>query len=267
MNLKINSLVTGLALVTMFIVTGCVSQGTYDDKMVEFNSALQKIDTLEKQNKTLQSDVTLARSQTDDVKKDLSNKQNELVETSAELQVRSDELEMTSDVLVETSDELSATKERAQRSSKLYSRLVKDLSSEVSTQKITIKQMKDGVVLNMPEGVLFDSGSAVVKESGVKVLSKVAKQLEDVPYQTIIGGYTDNVPISKRLATQFPSNWELAAVRATTVARKLEDSGIPKDRLVAVSFGETRPIASNETKEGRAQNRRIEIRLRPIITE
>ena len=85
--------------------------------------------------------------------------------------------------------------------------------------------------------------------------------------KTIVGGFTDNVPISKRLAEQFPSNWDLAAARATNVVRKLEDSGVPKGRMVVVSFGENQPVASNDTAEGRSKNRRIEIRLRPVVVQ
>ncbi len=124
-----------------------------------------------------------------------------------------------------------------------------------------------GVNLNLPEGILFDSGSADVKKTGEAVLQKVAKELKAISYQTIVGGFTDNVPISKRLAQQFPSNWDLAASRATNVARMLEGSGVPKGRLVVVSFGENQPVAPNDTVEGRAQDRRIEIRLRPVVVE
>jgi chemotaxis protein MotB len=127
--------------------------------------------------------------------------------------------------------------------------------------------MQSGVNLNLPEGILFDSGSAEVKKTGEIVLHKMAKELWDVPYQTIVVGFTDNVPVSKRLAEKFPSNWDLAAARATNVVRMLEESSVPKERLVVVSAGENQPVASNDTVEGRAQNRRIEIRLRPVIVE
>ena len=96
-------------------------------------------------------------------------------------------------------------------------------------------------------------------------MDKVGKQLADVPYQTIVAGFTDNAPISSNLAKTFPSNWDLAAARATQVVRILQGSGVVSDRLVAVSFGENEPVAANDTKEGRQQNRRIEIRLRPIV--
>ena len=127
--------------------------------------------------------------------------------------------------------------------------------------------MQSGVSLNLPEAILFDSGSAEVKATGNTVLNKVAKELSGISYQTIVAGFTDNVPISSRLVEQFPTNWDLAAARATSVVRLLEKSGVAKERLVVVSLGENQAIASNDTVEGRARNRRIEIRLRPVVIQ
>ena len=198
---------------------------------------------------------------------ELAEVQKEKEEVTKELQAAKDRINATNRVIIGTYDRYLETKEKAMTEAALYEKLVSNLSSEVESQQITIKQMQSGVVLHLPEAILFDSGSANVKKSGKKVLNKVARELVDVPYQTIVGGFTDNVPISKRLAEQFPSNWDLAAARATNVVRKLEDSGVPKGRMVVVSFGENQPVASNDTAEGRSKNRRIEIRLRPVVVQ
>ena len=201
------------------------------------------------------------------LEEELAEVQKEKEEVAKELQAAKDRINATNRVIIGTYDRYLETKEKAMSEAAVYEKLVKNLSSEVDRKEITIKQMQSGVILHLPEGVLFDSGSANVKKTGTKVLNKVAKELQDVPYQTIVGGFTDNVPISKKLAQQFPSNWDLAAARATSVVRLLEDKGVPKGRLVAVSLGENQPVASNDTPEGRAQNRRIEIRLRPVVVE
>ena len=198
---------------------------------------------------------------------ELAQVQKEKEEVAKELEAAKDRINATNRVIIGTYDRYLETKEKAMSEAAVYEKLVKNLSSEVDRKEITIKQMQSGVTLHLPEGVLFDSGSAQVKKTGTKVLNKVAKELQDVPYQTIVGGFTDNVPISKKLAQQFPSNWDLAAARATSVVRLLENNGVPKGRLVAVSLGENQPVASNDTPEGRAQNRRIEIRLRPVVIE
>ena len=77
-------------------------------------------------------------------------------------------------------------------------------------------------------------------------------------------GFTDNVPIRGNLAKRYPTNWELAGARAASVVRLLESTGIDSTKLIASSYGDNFPVASNDTEEGRAQNRRIEIRLRPL---
>jgi chemotaxis protein MotB len=221
------------------VLTGCVSQGNYD-------AVVKERDELAKQNRALQTNMKLTRNEKEAVKK---------------------ELEVTSTALAITTEELADTKVEVVTSAALYDKLTNQLASELQSKQITIEQMQSGVNLNLPEGILFDSGSAEVKKTGEIVLHKMAKELWDVPYQTIVVGFTDNVPVSKRLAEKFPSNWDLAAARATNVVRMLEESSVPKERLVVVSAGENQPVASNDTVEGRAQNRRIEIRLRPVIVE
>lgn len=198
---------------------------------------------------------------------ELAEVQKQKEEVTKELEAAKERINATNRVIIGSYDRLMETREKAMTEAALYEQLVNNLSSEMDRKEITIQQMQSGVVLNLPESVLFDSGSAQVKQSGSKVLNKVAKELQDVPYQTIVGGFTDNVPISKSLAKQFPTNWDLAAARATSVVRLLEENGVPGGRLVAVSLGENQPVASNDTPEGRAQNRRIEIRLRPVVIE
>lgn len=198
---------------------------------------------------------------------ELAEVQKQKEEVTKELEAAKERINATNRVIIGSYDRLMETREKAITEAALYEQLVNNLSNEMDRKEITIQQMQSGVVLNLPESVLFDSGSALVKQSGTKVLNKVAKELQDVPYQTIVGGFTDNVPISKSLAKQFPTNWDLAAARATSVVRLLEENGVPGGRLVAVSLGENQPVASNDTPEGRAQNRRIEIRLRPVVIE
>ena len=121
------------------------------------------------------------------------------------------------------------------------------------------------MVVELPEAVLFASGSARLKKDGAKILAQVAPVLvglKDRSFQ--VGGYTDNVPIRTK---RFPSNWELSAARAVDVTELLIEYGMPGSRVSAAAYGETHPVASNDTKEGRAQNRRIEIALMPNLDE
>ena len=100
-----------------------------------------------------------------------------------------------------------------------------------------------------------------------QVAELAAAEIKQQPYQIAVLGFTDNVPVGAHLQDRFPSNWELAGTRAASVVRLMQSEGVPSSQLVAVSQGENQPIASNDTPEGRAQNRRIDVRIRPIVRE
>ena len=129
---------------------------------------------------------------------------------------------------------------------------------------MTISELKGKLTVNMVDSILFDSGKAEVKKGGLEVLGKVISILKDVKDKAIrIEGHTDNVQISERLAKRYPTNWELSAARAINVTRYLQAEGIDPGQLAAVAYGEWKPVGANDTEEGRAKNRRIEIILVP----
>lgn len=147
----------------------------------------------------------------------------------------------------------------------LYEELVLDLKTEIVSNLISVQEMKSGIVLLLSDDVLFPSGSAELGESGGKMLRKVGADLKEVPFQVLVIGFTDNVPVGSNLIERYPTNWELSGARAASVVRVLEASGVATEQMRAVALGENMPIASNDTAEGRAKNRRIEIRLRPVV--
>ncbi len=164
--------------------------------------------------------------------------------------------------------EKEATIEEKERSLKeikgTYDNLVGEMSQEIKRGEIAVTQLKDKLSVNLVEQVLFDSGSSEIKKEGKKVLDRVAIILKAVTDKQIrIEGHTDNVRLSQRIRTKFASNWELATARATTVARYLQLRGIDPRMLAATGYSSYRPVASNDTEEGRAKNRRIEIVLTP----
>jgi len=130
---------------------------------------------------------------------------------------------------------------------------------------IQMHLLKDGLHLILPHDVLFESGSSALTSEGQELVTELVRELEQQPYQIAVLGFTDNVPVGPRLAERYPSNWDLAGARAASVVRLMDSEGIPASQLVAVSRGETGAIATNDTPEGRAQNRRIDIRIRPIV--
>lgn len=116
-----------------------------------------------------------------------------------------------------------------------------------------------GLVISLKESAFFESGSAKILPTHEQDILEISEILEQINNDIVVEGYTDNRPIH---TASFKSNWELAAIRATNVVDLLiSKTNIDPSKLSAVSYGEYRPIASNDTAEGRSKNRRIDIVL------
>ena len=138
--------------------------------------------------------------------------------------------------------------------------------SEISAAQVGIRQLQDGIQVRMSSDLLYGSGSIELTPAGRAALDKVAPQLAQSAaqnYQVDITGNTDNVPIGPELISRFPTNWELAGARAAVVVRYLQERGVDPRKLEAVSNGQYHPIASNDSPQGRAHNRRTDVVLRP----
>ncbi len=161
--------------------------------------------------------------------------------------------------------ERAAKEAEIERLTRTQQELSKSLQAEIERGDITIKQVRDRLTINMVEKVLFNSGQAQVKPAGLKILTQVSDVLKNVTDKQIrIEGHTDNVPIGLKIRDKFPTNWELSTARATNVVRFFIDrGGVSRESLEAVGFADTRPVAGNDTEDGRTENRRIEIVLYP----
>jgi chemotaxis protein MotB len=123
--------------------------------------------------------------------------------------------------------------------------------------RVTVTQEERGLVVSIADTVAFAPGRADLLPEIHETLLQVASILKDFPYQVRIEGHTDNVPVH---TAQFSSNWELSITRAINIVRFLGEGGyLPQDRLAAGGYGEYHPVASNDTVEGRAKNRRVEL--------
>jgi len=146
-----------------------------------------------------------------------------------------------------------------------FRRVVNQFRQLMASGQLRVRIVRGKMVVELPEGVLFDSGRSQLKEEGQETLRQVATVLAQIESREfLIAGHTDNVPIRSR---RYPSNWELSAARGVVVARFLADNGLPEARLAAAGYADTQPVSSNDTDEGRAQNRRIEIVLMPNLDE
>jgi chemotaxis protein MotB len=140
-------------------------------------------------------------------------------------------------------------------------------SQEIQDKQVKLQMMEKGLVITVVGDVLFDSGKAKVRTEAYSILDKVASVLEeDVPQLNVgIEGHTDNVQIQY---SSWKSNWELSTARALSVLHYLVDKkGISPERISAIGYGEYRPVASNDTKDARQLNRRVEIVIIPQLTK
>ena len=128
----------------------------------------------------------------------------------------------------------------------------------IDNGQVRVIHSEHGLSVEINASVLFATGQADLQEESSKVLEAVAQVLKDGEQMIRVEGHTDNIPI---VTDKFPSNWELSAVRASSVVRLLIENGVGAARLIAAGYGEYRPMESNDTEEGRMRNRRVTITI------
>lgn len=280
-------------------LSGClVAESTYLRKVEEadgltndLNSLKQKYATLVTDNTSLKNEHAALKDETAGLAKDkqallkeraalekdkaelekilkakadtLSQNISELRQRITTLEAENSNLEAANKKLREDAANLQKMKEeKVKEVSSTYEQLLKNMKSEIAQGQVTISELKGKLTVNMEAAILFDSGRADVKSDGLEILLKMVDTLKGVKDKAIrIEGHTDNVQITGALTRQFPTNWELSAARAINVAKYLQQQGLDPAVLSAAAFAEYKPVAENETKEGRAKNRRIEITL------
>jgi chemotaxis protein MotB len=250
-NTRFRRATSTLAALLVAAAPGCVTRGKYNDVVDQLDRERQRAEDLERSNEALGGE----RLKLIDEMEDLRVTREQLTEDVAKL-------EKTRDLLTNNLREHEAKVAELSKRSTEYEGLVNDLEREVSSGQIQITQLREGLRLGLAQDILFRSGSATLEPYGVELLGKVSEQLTKHPQQVEVQGHTDNVPLSA--SSRWGGNWELAAARAASVVRLFEKKGVDPKHLRAVSYGEYAPVDTNDNAEGRARNRRIEIRLKPI---
>lgn len=206
-------------------------------------------------------------AENEDLVKRVGFLEKELETTSSQLQAKIAEasaLDSANKTLRNQVKGVIDEKARVEQEKLSLSELTDSLKQEIEAREIKITELEGRLTVNLMDKILFDSGKAEIRKAGTEVLGKIAKNLlNKYPDRAIrVEGHTDNVPIGSELRARFPTNWELSTARATAAARYLQDYGsVAPERLSAVGYSEYHPIVSNDTDEGRAKNRRIEIIL------
>jgi chemotaxis protein MotB len=161
-------------------------------------------------------------------------------------------------------DAARAREEAARARVEAFRRMLSQFREMIASGQLRVRIVRGRMVVELPENILFDSGSAELKDTGKETLRRVAQILAQIPdREFLVAGHTDNV----RVRRSWPSNWELSAARGVVVTRFLAENGVPGPRLAAAGYGPFAPVANNGTPQGREQNRRIEIILMPKLDE
>lgn len=147
----------------------------------------------------------------------------------------------------------SAAEDKQQALLRELARTFNDLTQD---GEITLVTRDQGILLDIKDSALFASGTAQPAPQAAAIVDKIAAILASNDNRVIVEGHTDDVPIQ---TAQFPSNWELSAARAASIVRALQERGIASDRLEASGMADTQPRSSNDTAQGRSENRRVSI--------
>ena len=158
------------------------------------------------------------------------------------------------------SEQSQSAKEEAKKAELAEDKLKIALKQEIGEGLVNVDREDDKVIITVGSAGAFKSGSAELTNKAREIMSKIAEQNKKGRSEILVMGHTDNVPLT--FGSNYRDNWDLAAARSASVVQQLSrnDTLDPK-RMKAISYGETRPVESNDTSLGRAKNRRIEIEI------
>jgi chemotaxis protein MotB len=160
-------------------------------------------------------------------------------------------------------DALGALEREISERNRIYEEVIGRFRSLIQGGQLSVSITRGRLAINLPQDILFESGSATIGREGRTTLTEVARVLADIPDRTFqVEGHTDNVPIA---TARFPSNWELAAGRALSVVHLLQEQGVRPENISGAAYGEYQPVSGNEEQSGRRLNRRIEIVMLPNL--
>ncbi len=243
------------------IALGCVSQEEYE-------SALKKIKDLESQVADLEDMRKFDQERIDELSAENSTMANKLEQMGVKLSDLSGDLSATQADLEAKKKLIAEMKKKEEQAKKRLATLknmLKQFKALIEGGKLKVKIRNGKLMLELPSAILFESGKADLSEMGSETLTEVAAVLATIDEREFqVAGHTDNVPMKSK---KFPSNWELSTARAVAVVKFLQEMGVKPTSLSAAGYSEYMPSSSNDSEDGKAQNRRIEIVLMPNLDE
>jgi len=254
--------------VVPLITGGCVLKTKYDEALLQMADLEQQLADCEAHGADLEGQLHEcaaakrgALSQIDELIGELEQTGQDVSRLQAERDGVSRSLALAEKELAEL--ERKRAQERARMAT--FRKMLEQFQAMIDSGQIEVVIDRGRMIVKMPSGILFDSGSTTIKKEGKEVLTEVTTVLAGLENRTFqVEGHTDDQPIR---TSRFPSNWELSVLRATEVVKFMVDAGMPAERIMPSGHAEFVPVGPNDTQDGRALNRRIEIILLPNIDE
>lgn len=267
--MKLSRLLLTFAAGSAIMFGGCVSNKKYAELETMYNSTRDGLMECNTNTRVLETQLAQANKENDQLRGAISS-------MKATLDKSMDNNAQSSTNIAKLVDEINASnkyiKQLVDAKSKsdslniaLTNKLTRSLTND-ELKDVDVKVLKGVVYVSLADNMLFKSGSYEISDRAMETLSKIAKIIKDYSdYDVLVEGNTDNVPISK---TNIRNNWDLSALRASSVVQCLQDRfGINPARLSAAGRGEYNPIADNTSEVGKARNRRTEIIITPKLDQ
>ena len=266
--MKIKSVIA-MGVLAMLAMTSCVSNKKYAELEGNYQTTKEDLIECNANGKSMEAMIKDLKQQNAELKKGmgaLKETLDQAMNNSAQGNINISKLVDEINASNKYIKELVAAKSK---SDSLNLVLTNNLTRSLSTSElrdVDVKVLKGVVYISLNDNMLYKSGSYEISPAAMDILSKIAKIIKDYKdYDVLVEGNTDNVPINR---TNIRNNWDLSALRASSVVQALQnDFGINPSRHTAGGRGEYNPVASNDSEEGRAKNRRTQIIITPNLDQ
>lgn len=263
-----------LTAAALALVSGCVTTTKYDAALAERDglqeelaarnkalaSAERRGDGLKEENTELEKALANEKQNVRDLNDRLARLQAEMAAASKDKNALRANIEQMTLALAQLEQRRAESEARVNE----YKALLSRFKALIDAGKLKVRIIDGRMVVVLATDVLFASGSANLSKEGKAAVAEVAGLLAGIAKRNFqVEGHTDNVPIS---TAQFQSNWELASARSINVVKEMVEAGMPAERISAASYGQHRPSVPNDSPQGKAQNRRIEIVIVPDLS-
>ena len=263
-----------ILLAASVVVSGCVTQSTFDALRAENDETSEQLTLRNKQLHEAEAKIAALRTEGNSLEAALADEKEKVADANGRIARLMAEMASASkdkNKLQASIEEMTVAigdleKRRAAAEARVaeFKSLLAKFKALIDAGKLKVRIVDGRMVVVLATDILFGSGSANLSKDGKAALSEVAQVLASIPGRSFqVEGHTDNVPIA---TAQYPSNWELASARAINVLKAMVESGLPAGRVSAASFGDARPSVANDSSDGKAQNRRIEIIIVPDLS-